>query len=211
MRTSVRGKRIIVTAGAGGIGRAIVEQLAREGAVLATCDISEAALSDLRTRLPQVIAETVDVSKESQLTQFLNSSIEKMGGVDGLVNNAGISGPTACIEDIKPSEWQTLFDINVQSHFVACRAVVPHLKAQGDGSVIFISSTAGRLGFQMPTPYAASKWALVGLMKSLAIEIGPKGVRYDSAAENCRDEPVSHLRGRAQHLRPVLEPLRKHR
>ncbi|MCK1758982.1 SDR family oxidoreductase [Bradyrhizobium sp. 137] len=180
MRTAVKGKRVIVTAGANGIGRAIVNQLAGTGARVATCDISEQGIEQLRKELPGVRAELVDVGDEAAQTKFLEGAIRCFDGLDALVNNAGISGPTSHIEDIDLADWQGVFRVNVESQFVACRVVVPHLRKQRDGALIFISSTAGRLGFPLRSPYAASKWALVGLMKSLAMEIGPDGVRVNA-------------------------------
>jgi NAD(P)-dependent dehydrogenase (short-subunit alcohol dehydrogenase family) len=180
MRTAVIGKRVIVTAGASGIGRAIVNQLASAGARVATCDISEDGIERLRKEAPEIRSELVDVTDAAAQAKFLENVIQHFGGVDALVNNAGISGPTSHIEDIDLDGWTSVFRVNVESHFVACKVVVPHLRKQRDGALIFISSTAGRLGFPLRTPYAASKWALVGLMKSLAMEIGPEGVRVNA-------------------------------
>lgn len=180
MRTAVKGKRVIITAGAGGIGQAVIRQLVAAGAEVATCDISEEGIERLRKEFPGIHSEVVDVGNAAMQARFLESAIERFSGIDALVNNAGISGPTARIEDVDISDWSNVFRVNVESHFVACKVVVPHLRKQRDGSVIFISSTAGRLGYALRTPYSASKWALVGLMKSLAIEAGPEGVRVNA-------------------------------
>ncbi|MVT66095.1 SDR family oxidoreductase [Bradyrhizobium pachyrhizi] len=180
MRTAVKGKRVIITAGAGGIGQAVIRQLVAAGAEVATCDISEEGIESLRKKFPGIHGEVIDVGDAAMQTRFLEGAIVRFGGIDALVNNAGISGPTARIEDVDVADWTNVFRVNVESHFVACKVVVPYLRKQGDGSVIFISSTAGRLGFGLRTPYSASKWALVGLMKSLAIEAGPDGVRVNA-------------------------------
>ncbi|WFU62554.1 SDR family oxidoreductase [Bradyrhizobium brasilense] len=180
MRTAIEGKRVIVTAGANGIGRAIVDQLADAGARVATCDVSEHGIEQLRKQLPEVRTELVDVRDAAAQAKFLEDAISYFDGLDALINNAGISGPTSHIEDVCLLDWQSVFRVNVESHFVASKIVVPYLRKQRDGALIFISSTAGRLGFPLRTPYAASKWALVGLMKSLAMELGPDGVRVNA-------------------------------
>jgi NAD(P)-dependent dehydrogenase (short-subunit alcohol dehydrogenase family) len=103
-----------------------------------------------------------------------------LGGLDLLVNNAGIAGPTAGIEDIDPDDWRRTVDINLNSYFYCARRATPLLKAAGDGAMINISSVAGRLGFAQRTPYAATKWAVVGFTQSLAKELGPDGVRVNA-------------------------------
>lgn len=217
MRTSVEGRRVIITAGAGGIGSATIEQLLTAGARVATCDISDEGIAGLRKRFPTLHAEIVNVADAKAQTAFMNDAIDRMGGIDALINNAGISGPTAHVEDIDVADWDHVFRVNVESHFVACKVVVPYLRKQKDGSIIFISSTAGRLGFAMRTPYSASKWALVGLMKSLTNEIGPDGVRVNAIMPGVVDgerirrvitakaeaENISYEEMESQWLKPV--------
>ena len=106
----------------------------------------------------------------------------ELGGLDVLVNNAGIAGPTARVEDIKPEDWDRCIAVDLNGMFYCTRLAMPMLKANGrerGGSVINLSSVAGRLGFGMRTPYAAAKWGVVGFTKSLAVEAGPDGIRVN--------------------------------
>ena len=111
-------------------------------------------------------------SNPDQVDRFITEGITQMGGVDVLVNNAGISGPAGPLEDVDDDAWQQTLDVNINSQFYTCRRVIPHLKAQRSGSIVNISSTAGLFGYPMRSPYAVSKWAVVGLTKTLAMEVG---------------------------------------
>ena len=177
---SLNGLRAVVSAGAAGIGRAIVEALIESGARVAAFDVSEDAVNGLRSAHPEVIARVVDVSHRAGVDAFLEEVMTEFGGLDVLVNNAGIAGPTAKVEDIDPAEWEATIAINLTGQFHCVRKAAPALKASENGAIINISSVAGRLGYANRTPYAASKWAVVGFTKSLAIEMGPDGVRVNA-------------------------------
>lgn len=179
MRDIAPGLRVVVTAGAAGIGRAIAETFADRGARTEICDIDETALEAMRRERPDIGARKADVADEAQVNAFFDAALEALGGLDVLVNNAGIAGPTAAIEDIEPDDWRRTMDINVNGHFYCLRRAVPHLKEADNGAIINLSSVAGRLGFAMRTPYAATKWGIVGLTKSLAKELGPFGIRVN--------------------------------
>jgi NAD(P)-dependent dehydrogenase (short-subunit alcohol dehydrogenase family) len=164
MDLNLQRHRVIVTAGANGIGRSIVQGFLDEGARVATCDIDDAALATL----PQgVFHRRVDV-------------VEALSGLDCLVNNAGIAGPTAPVEDIDLAAWQQCIDVCLTSQFVACAECVPHLRQSDNASIVNLSSVAGRLGFRLRTPYAAAKWGVIGLTKSLSIELGPDDIRVNA-------------------------------
>ncbi len=177
---SLTGLRAVVSAGAAGIGRSIVEALIGAGAKAAAFDVSEDAVNDLRSAHPEVIARVVDVSNHAGVDAFFEEVATEFGGLDVLVNNAGIAGPTAKVEDIEPTEWEATIAINLTGQFYCVRKAAPALKASENGAIINISSVAGRLGYANRTPYAASKWAVVGFTKSLAIEMGPEGVRVNA-------------------------------
>ncbi len=108
------------------------------------------------------------------------SAIDELGGVDVLVNNAGTKGPTAFVEDVTPDEWRSCLAVGLDTQYLTARRVAPVMKAQGSGSIINMSSMAGVYGYGMRTPYAAAKWAVIGLTKSLAVELGPHGVRCNA-------------------------------
>ena len=105
---------------------------------------------------------------------------EQLGGLDILINNAGIAGPTGPIEEIPPEDWRRCLEVNLTGQYLCARRAVPLLKAAGGGAIVNLSSAAGRFGFALRTPYCASKWAVVGLTKALAIEVGPDQIRVNA-------------------------------
>jgi NAD(P)-dependent dehydrogenase (short-subunit alcohol dehydrogenase family) len=178
--TSLRvdGLRVLVTAGAAGIGRAIATTFHEHGARVHICDVDERALGRCRGELA-ASQSVADVSKLSDVERLFADVKRELGGLDVLVNNAGIAGPTAKIEDIAPADWERTLAVDLNSMFYCTRLAMPLIKAAGGGSIINLSSAAGRLGFPMRTPYSAAKWAVVGLTKSLAMEAGPDHVRVN--------------------------------
>ncbi len=167
---------MVITAAASGIGRAIAEAFLRHGAIVHLCDVDPAALDQCRADLPGVQATEVDLADAEALEGWLSAAMVDLGGIDVLVNNAGVKGPTAFVEDVSIAEWRSCLAIGLDSQFLCSRVVVPAMKRQRSGRIINISSTAGLFGLGLRTPYAATKWAVVGLTKSLAIELGPHGV-----------------------------------
>ncbi|MYH59001.1 MAG: SDR family oxidoreductase [Boseongicola sp. SB0675_bin_26] len=177
---SLAGMRAVVSAGAAGIGRSISETLIGAGARVAVFDVSPDAVAAMKAANPEIVASVADVSDRPGVDAFFERAFDAFGGLDVLVNNAGIAGPTARVEDIDPVEWETTIAINLTGQFYCARKAVPALKASPNGSIVNIASVAGRLGYANRTPYAASKWAIVGFTKSLAIEMGPDGVRVNA-------------------------------
>jgi NAD(P)-dependent dehydrogenase (short-subunit alcohol dehydrogenase family) len=176
MDTSAKGLRVLVTAGAGGIGLVIAKTFAAHGAKVHVCDVDDKALKSL----PKEFFRTkTDVSNVSQVDDLFQELQKSLGGLDVLVNNAGIAGPTAKVEDIRPGDWERCIAIDLNGMFYCTRKAMPMIKAAGGGSVINLSSIAGRLAFPMRTPYSAAKWAVVGFTQSLAAEAGPDGVRVN--------------------------------
>ena len=169
-------QRVVITAAAGGIGRVIAEAFLARGDQVAVCDVDVAAVEQFRAAYPQASAAVVDLADGNALDRWLDEAIGTLGGVDVLVNNAGTKGPTAYIEDVDPADWSACLTVSLDSHYRCARRVAPLLKQQRSGTIIEISSMAGMYGYGMRTPYAAAKWAVVGLTKSLAIELGPFGV-----------------------------------
>ena len=174
------GLRVLVTAGGGGIGRVIAETFTTAGARLHICDISEEALGDCAATHPDWGASRCDVAEEGEVTRLFDDVKASLGGLDVLINNAGIAGPTGGIAEMSPEEWRKTVDVNLNGQFYCARLAVPLLKQSSDASIIGISSVAGRLGYAYRTPYAATKWAIIGLTKSLAIELGPDGIRVNA-------------------------------
>ena len=171
---------VLITAGASGIGLAIAETLANAGAKMHVCDISEQALHACSAAHPDWQVSHCDVSNEHQVEQLFNDIVRQSGKLDVLVNNAGIAGPTGNIEELSIAQWNQTINVNLNGQFYCARLAVPLLKQSDNASLICLSSVAGRLGYAFRTPYAASKWAIVGMVKSLAIELGPHGVRVNA-------------------------------
>jgi len=179
MNTTANGLRVLVTAGAAGIGRAITRTFIEHGARVHICDIDTRALADAKQSLPTVTQTVADVAKPADVDRLFADVERALGGLDVLVNNAGIAGPTAKVEDIALEDWERCIAIDLNGMFYCTRKAMPLIKAAGGGSIINLSSVAGRLGFAMRTPYAAAKWAVVGFTKSLAVEAGPDKVRVN--------------------------------
>jgi NAD(P)-dependent dehydrogenase (short-subunit alcohol dehydrogenase family) len=174
------GLRVLVTAGAGGIGRAIADMLIVHGARLHVCDVSDEALADFRRTHPGHGATRADVSSEADVDRLFADVRAGLGGLDVLVNNAGIAGPTAAIEDMRPEDWRSCVDVCLTGQFLCARLAVPMLKAAGGGAIVNMSSAAGRHGYAFRTPYSAAKFGVVGFTQSLAKELGPANIRVNA-------------------------------
>jgi NAD(P)-dependent dehydrogenase (short-subunit alcohol dehydrogenase family) len=166
-------QRVMITAAADGIGKAIAHAFAAEGARVHICDVNEAALEKFRREFPDIAASKVDVRNEGQINAWFDDALDDMDGVDVLVNNAGIKGPTSPIEGIELADWKECIEICLDSYFLCAKRAVAVMKDQKSGTIINMSSNAGQFGFGNRTPYAAAKWGVIGLTKSLAIEMGP--------------------------------------
>jgi NAD(P)-dependent dehydrogenase (short-subunit alcohol dehydrogenase family) len=174
------GKRVLVTAGGAGIGRVIAAAFLAEGARVWICDLDPDALAATRSLHPQLGASRTDVADERTVDELFEAVRQAFGGLDFLINNAGIAGPTGPIERLEPEAWRRCVAVNLEGAFLCTRRAAPLLKAAGGGAVVNISSTAGLMGYPLRTPYAAAKWGVIGLTRSLAIELGPHGIRVNA-------------------------------
>jgi len=179
METSAKGLRVLVTAGGSGIGRVIAKTFLDHGARVHVCDVDEKALKELKKEVPSVTQTVADVADVSQVEKLFEEVKRNLGGLDVLVNNAGIAGPTAKVEDIRPEDWDRCLAVDLNGMFYCTRKAMPLIKAAGGGSIINLSSAAGRLAFPMRTPYSAAKFGVVGFTESLAAEAGPDKVRVN--------------------------------
>ncbi|MDH5412484.1 MAG: SDR family oxidoreductase [Alphaproteobacteria bacterium] len=180
METGLSGKRAIVTAGANGIGRAISETLMAAGARVHICDVDEAQIAAARAALPGLGATLADVSDVAAVDRLFDEALDAMGGLDILVNNAGIAGPVAPVDEIDPEDWRRCIAVDLDGPFLCARRAVPAIREAGGGSIVNISSTAGLFGFPNRSPYAAAKWGVIGFTKTLAMELGPNGIRVNA-------------------------------
>ncbi|MFD7297572.1 SDR family oxidoreductase [Streptomyces sp. NPDC059897] len=200
------GKRVLVTAGAAGIGRAIADRFAAHGARVLVTDVAEPAVRSAREA--GLAAHVSDASDEAQVRSLMSTVERELGGLDVLVNNAGIAGPTGPVEGVDAADWTRTFDVNIHSQFYCVKHAMPLLRRGTDPAIVNLSSAAGRLGMAGRSAYSASKWAVVGFTKTLAIELGPEGIRTNAICPGAVDGPRirSVIEAKARMLdRPVEE------
>lgn len=174
------GLKVLVTGGAAGIGATIAKAFVEAGAGVYVCDIDPSAVDAIKADGSGIHAAVADVAKKDDAVRVVNAAADALGGLDVLVNNAGIAGPTGRIEDLAAVDWEQTVSTNLNSQFYFLQQAVPKLKASQMPSIIAMSSVAGRLGYPFRTAYSSTKWAIIGLMKSLAIELGPENVRVNA-------------------------------
>jgi NAD(P)-dependent dehydrogenase (short-subunit alcohol dehydrogenase family) len=179
MELTANGQKVLITAGAGGIGRVMAETFVKAGARVQICDVVKSAVDETVKALG-VTATLCDVSNLEQVNQLFSDVKKHLGGLNVLVNNAGIAGPTARIEEMDIEDWRRCIDVDLNGMFYCTRLAVPMLRAAGGGSIINLSSAAGRLGFPFRAPYAAAKWGVVGFTKSLSMELGTDNIRVNA-------------------------------
>lgn len=180
MNLQLDGLRVLITAGASGIGLATARAFAREGARVHISDVDRKALDALAKSDPALSRSVCDVSDRSQVAAMFDAALGGLGGLDVLVNNAGIAGPTAKCEDVAPDDWERTLAVNITGQFNCAQLAIPHLRRSSNPSIVNLSSAAGRFGFPLRTPYSASKWAVIGFTKSLSIELGGDGIRVNA-------------------------------
>jgi NAD(P)-dependent dehydrogenase (short-subunit alcohol dehydrogenase family) len=173
-------QRVLITAGASGIGREMARSFVAAGASVSVVDIDTTALAALGRESERIATAECDLSKRADIERVIPEAIEALGGLDVLVNNAGISGPTAPVEGFDPDAWDQVMQVNLNGTFNVTRLAVPYLKRSPAGSIIVMSSVAGRFGYPNRSAYCTSKWGLIGLTKTLSIELGAFGIRVNA-------------------------------
>jgi len=180
MDIGLKDKRVLVTAGASGIGLSIARAFRQEGARVEVCDVDKAALTALSDSDPKIGRHVCDVADRAAVDRMMATALQRLGGLDVLVNNAGVAGPTGPVQRIDPEAWDRTLAVNITGMFNVTRLAVEPLKAGANAAMINISSAAGRFGFPNRTPYAAAKWAVIGFTKTLSMELGDAGVRVNA-------------------------------
>jgi NAD(P)-dependent dehydrogenase (short-subunit alcohol dehydrogenase family) len=175
-----QGEVALVTAGASGIGRCIAQTLLEHGLSVHICDLDSHALETFLRAHPKASGSLTDVGNAAQVEHMLKELEERHQRLDVLVNNAGISGPTAAVDEISVEDWDRTISVDLNGQFYVTRAAVPLLRRQKKGAIINIASNAAFFGFPLRSPYTAAKWAMVGLTKTWAMELGPEGIRVNA-------------------------------
>jgi NAD(P)-dependent dehydrogenase (short-subunit alcohol dehydrogenase family) len=195
-------QRVLVTAGASGIGREIARAFAANGGKVFVSDIDADGLNSLSREIEGAMTIVCDNSKRSDVEALIPAAVEALGGLDVLVNNAGITGPTAPVEAVDPDDWEAVMNVNLNGTFNVTRLAIPHLKQSAAASIIIISSLGGRIGYPNRSPYCTSKWGLMGFAKTLAYELGRFNIRANAIAPGVvsgeRIERVLEARAKAE-------------
>lgn len=186
---SLDGLKVLVTAGASGIGLVIARGFAEAGAKVFVCDVDAAALKQAREAIPGLHGCVADVADEGSVEAMFHQVDAALGGLDVLVNNAGIAGPTARIAELRREEIVRTLDVNVVGQFLCAKHAVLRLRQSRRPAILNMSSAAGHLGMPGRSAYSASKWAVIGLTKSLAIELGPERIRVNAVLPGAVDGP----------------------
>lgn len=180
LNTFEPGRVALITAGASGIGRCIADTFMQAGAQVHICDNDEQALAEFLSSRPTASGSLADISQPAEVDRLFADIKERYGALHMLVNNAGIAGPTAAVEDIDDHAWERTVAVDLNGQFYVTRRAVPLLKAAGSAAIVNIASNAAFFGFPLRSPYTACKWAMIGLTKTWAMELGPYGIRVNA-------------------------------
>lgn len=202
LAAGIAGQRVLVTAGAAGIGRAIATRLMAHGARMFVCDVADDALTAFGEAFPDAGRIKADVADQSDVDRLFDAVASDLGGLDALINNAGIAGPTGGVEAIDPAEWRRTIDVCLTGQFLCTRRAVPMLREADGGSIVNMSSAAGRHGYAFRTPYSAAKFGVIGFTESLAKELGPENIRVNAILPGVVEGPrmTGVIRDRAEQL-----------
>jgi len=185
------GQVAIVTGAARGIGEAIARRLASEGARVAIADVDEEAAAITAASIGELAAaQRLDVTDQASWESAVQAVLVRWGRIDALVNNAGIAGRSAPIQELALDEWRQVLDVDLTGVFLGCRSVIPTMVAAGSGRIVNIASIAGKEGNPNAVPYSAAKSGVIGLTKAVAKEVATKGVLVNAVAPAVIETPI---------------------
>jgi len=214
MPLSLQNKKVIISAGASGIGWVTAKVFLSRGATVYLCDINNRSLRKIKKHPlnnKKLFSYECDASDEYEVANFFNQIKKKTKKIDALINNVGIAGPTETIEKINSDDWEKTLKVNVISHFYFTKLAIPMLKKNKGGSIINISSGAGIMGFPLRSPYSASKWAVIGVTKTLAMELGKFKIRVNAICPGTikGDRMIRVIRDKAKFLKVSKKKVEK--
>jgi NAD(P)-dependent dehydrogenase (short-subunit alcohol dehydrogenase family) len=194
------GRAVVVTAGAAGIGLSIANAFAANGDRVHVCDINQQALTQVSDANPAITTTVCDISQPADVETFIEAAVKTLGGIDVLVNNAGVAGPTMPIEDMGLDQWQSVLAVNLTGTFNITRLAIPHLRQSNTGVIINMASVGGRFGYPDRSPYATTKRGVIAFTETLALELGGDGIRANAIAPGAvaGDRIQRVLQGRAE-------------
>jgi NAD(P)-dependent dehydrogenase (short-subunit alcohol dehydrogenase family) len=184
-----KARRVVVTAGGGGIGLTIAQAFVAAGDRVHVCVVNADAVERVTRDNPAITGSVCDIADRAAVERFVEEAVDTLGGIDVLINNAGISGPTTSVENLDPDEWDTVLAVNLTGPFNVTRLAIPHLKKSDAGVVIMMSSVGGRFGYANRSTYATTKRALIALAETLALELGDDGIRVNTIAPGAVSGP----------------------
>ncbi|KAJ4987433.1 3-alpha-(or 20-beta)-hydroxysteroid dehydrogenase [Stagonosporopsis vannaccii] len=190
MSSEFQDKVVLITGSASGIGRATALKLSSLGAKLSVCDLNGASLAELSSQVEtQIYTQTVDVSNTTQVQSFVSATVAALGGIDHVFNCAGVNPTSIPLEETSDAYWEKLVNTNLKGVFVVTRTCLPHLSP--GSSIVNVSSISGIRGSAMQSVYCTTKFGLIGMSKSLALELGPRGIRVNTVAPGYIDTPTN--------------------
>jgi NAD(P)-dependent dehydrogenase (short-subunit alcohol dehydrogenase family) len=203
--------KILITAGASGIGLAIARAFHATGASVYVCDIDVEGLKRAEGQMPGLLTRQCDIGDRFAIVAMVADAAARLGGLDVLVNNAGIGGPTKAVQDLDPADWDAVLKVNLTGTFDVTRNAIPHLIRSARGVVINMASAAGRFGYANRSPYSASKWAVIGFTKTLSMELGQYGICVNAIAPGAvaGDRAERVFQGRAQTSGQSIEEVKR--
>ncbi|MBK0063230.1 MULTISPECIES: SDR family oxidoreductase [unclassified Acinetobacter] len=180
-------RKVLISAGGSGIGRCIAEAFLKQDDEVFVCDINEDSLKLFKQDYPQLHIAYCDLGQMDAIPSMFESALRQLGGLDILVNNTGVSGPTVAAEELSFEDWTQVLNLNLNSTFMMTKLAIPYLKQSPSGVVINLSSIAGRMGYPFRLAYSTSKWGIIGFTKTLSMELGAFDIRVNAVLPGAVD------------------------
>lgn len=204
-------RKVFISAGGSGIGRCIAEAFLKQGDQVFVCDINHDSLQQFKQDWPQLLIACCDLGQIAAIPSMFETAIQQLGGLDILINNTGISGPTIAADELSLEDWTQVLNLNLNSTFMMTKLAIPYLKQSNSGVIINLSSIAGRMGYPFRLAYSTSKWGIIGFTKTLSMELSAFDIRVNAVLPGAVDgERVQRvLQARAETLNISLDEATK--